>query len=79
MITFLMIQLSDLDALPKNVYDMMQRISEVYLADLGIKINEKDDMVSRFFLMTHCHQCLYNRAKLFCTMLPVLNLDGQES
>merc|ERR1712123_420792 len=33
----------NMDALPKEVYDMMQRISEVYLADLGININEKDD------------------------------------
>merc|ERR1711892_1344101 len=33
----------DLDALPSPVYVMMQRISDVYLADLGINVNDKID------------------------------------
>jgi len=32
----------DMDSLPKSVFKQMQRISEVYLADLGIDVNEKD-------------------------------------
>ena len=35
-----------MDSLPKDVYKKMQRISEVYLADLGININEKDKEVN---------------------------------
>ena len=37
-----------MDSLPKDVYDQMQRISEVYLADLGIDVNEKDDKVTKY-------------------------------
>jgi hypothetical protein len=32
----------DMDILPKTTYEKMQRIGEVYMADLGIDINEKD-------------------------------------
>ena len=69
---------SDMDALPKNVYDMMQRISEVYLADLGVNINEKDNEVNESIKQICCNN-LPNREKRFCTMLPALSQVGQAS
>jgi hypothetical protein len=37
--------LSDMGYLNKSTYEQMQRISELYLADLQIDINEEDEEV----------------------------------
>ena len=36
---------SDMDLLPMPVYNQMQKLPEVYLYDLGIDINKKDEVV----------------------------------
>ena len=39
------INTSDMDSLPMPVYSQMQKMPEVYLSDLGIDVNAKNENV----------------------------------